>query len=351
MRDEEQTLPRLLESLRAQTRADCPFPVRRRPLDGRAPADPGRVLRSRRRPGAGDPQRAGARGRSPASRRPWTSRSAGAGATCSCSPTVTASVPPTWAEEMLAPFQRSADRRRPGPHRADGGPAFLGRFQAFEQPLLNQYNFGSVGHRHAHRVLRQQHGGAGTRRCSRSAGFEPWATPSPRTRCSWTPSAAGGGWKVRDCTSRRGAARHPCAERRGGGSSTSTRGGMPGALFSPDLVTRFSFIFVVLDLPGRQPRSSCRSGFLDWRVPVLSLNAFLSIGLLAALGRSVRGEGPRPLLPAVPSLPVLLRLLLRLRHGARLRPSPVRMEGLRRSGPERLRTAACQQRPRNPPAS
>ena len=32
VRDEEATLPVLLESLRAQTRGDCPVPVRRRPL-------------------------------------------------------------------------------------------------------------------------------------------------------------------------------------------------------------------------------------------------------------------------------------------------------------------------------
>ena len=31
-------------------------------------------------------------------------------------------------------------------------------------------------------------------------------------------------------------------------------------------------------------------GFLDWRVPVLSLNSFLSIGLLAALGGAYEGR-------------------------------------------------------------
>ena len=55
---------------------------------------------------------------------------------------------------------------------------------------------------------------------------------------------------------------------------------MPGGLFSTDIVTRLSYVFVVLIyLVGSLLVALL--GFLDWRVPVLSLNAVLSIGLLA----------------------------------------------------------------------
>ena len=53
-----------------------------------------------------------------------------------------------------------------------------------------------------------------------------------------------------------------------------------GGLFSPDVVTRLSYVFIVLIyLVGSIVVMPL--GFVDWRVPVLSLNAFLSIGLLA----------------------------------------------------------------------
>jgi hypothetical protein len=62
-----------------------------------------------------------------------------------------------------------------------------------------------------------------------------------------------------------------------------------GGLFSTDLVTRVSFIFVVLIyLVGSL--LVLPLGFADWRVPVLSLNAFLSIGLLACAGGFYEGK-------------------------------------------------------------
>jgi hypothetical protein len=56
-----------------------------------------------------------------------------------------------------------------------------------------------------------------------------------------------------------------------------------GGLFSPDLVTRLSYLFIVLFyLVGSVLVMPL--GFFDWRVPILSLNSFLSIGLLAFAG-------------------------------------------------------------------
>ena len=101
-----------------------------------------------------------------------------------------------------------------------------------------------------------------------------------------------GGWHVKTCTSIRGAA------------TTIPKAGWKeyinqhirwnaGGLFSSDLVTRVSFIFVVLIyLVGSL--LVIPLGLVDWRVPVLSLNAFLSIGLLACAGGFYEGKRKGP---------------------------------------------------------
>ena len=62
-----------------------------------------------------------------------------------------------------------------------------------------------------------------------------------------------------------------------------------GGLFSADPVTRGSFIFVVLIyLVGSL--LVLPLGFLDVRVPLLSLTSFISIGLLAAIGGFYEGK-------------------------------------------------------------
>src|SRR5208337_2559982 len=54
-------------------------------------------------------------------------------------------VPPTWADEMLAHFRDPRVGAVLGRIELAEAAGFLPRFQAFEQPLLNQYNFGSAG--------------------------------------------------------------------------------------------------------------------------------------------------------------------------------------------------------------
>ncbi len=97
-----------------------------------------------------------------------------------------------------------------------------------------------------------------------------------------------GGWKVRTCTTVRAAAFTRAQAGWGAFIDQHTRWNA-GALFSPDLFTRVSFSFVVLFyLVGSLVVLPL--GILDWRVAVLSLNSFLSIGLLAALAGLYEGK-------------------------------------------------------------
>jgi cellulose synthase/poly-beta-1,6-N-acetylglucosamine synthase-like glycosyltransferase len=97
-----------------------------------------------------------------------------------------------------------------------------------------------------------------------------------------------GGWEVKTCTSIRSAATTIPKESWKEYVNQHIRWNA-GGLFSSDLVTRVSFIFVVLVyLVGSL--LVLPLGFVDWRVPVLSLNSFLSIGLLAAAGGFYEGK-------------------------------------------------------------
>ena len=97
-----------------------------------------------------------------------------------------------------------------------------------------------------------------------------------------------GGWRARACVSERAACRTRAQASWRSFIEQHTRWNA-GALFSPDLVTSLSYVLVVLIyLVGSL--LVLPLGFLDWRVPVLSLNSFLSIGLLAALGGLYDGK-------------------------------------------------------------
>jgi len=166
-------------------------------------------------------------------------------------------------------------------------PGFLRRFQAFEQPLLNQYNFGSAG-------IGLPTGCFGNNMAIRAravkeiGGFRSLGYSVTEDAMLLDAVCRKGGWKVRACVSQRGACRtRPQASWRGY-LDQHTRWNA-GALFSPDLVTSLSYVLVVLIyLVGSL--LVLPLGLLDWRVPVLSLNSFLSIGLLAALGGLYEGK-------------------------------------------------------------
>jgi cellulose synthase/poly-beta-1,6-N-acetylglucosamine synthase-like glycosyltransferase len=98
----------------------------------------------------------------------------------------------------------------------------------------------------------------------------------------------GKGWKVAACTSLQSAAVTVPKSRWNEFINQHTRWNA-GGLFSSDPVTRASYTCVVLIyLVGSL--LVLPLGVLDWRVPLLSLNSFLSIGLLAAMGGFYKGK-------------------------------------------------------------
>jgi cellulose synthase/poly-beta-1,6-N-acetylglucosamine synthase-like glycosyltransferase len=196
-------------------------------------------------------------------------------------------VPPTWADELLAHFQDPRVGVVLGRIELPEAAGFLRRFQAFEQPLLNQYNFGSVG-------IGMPTGCFGNNMAIRATavkeagGFHSLGYSVTEDAMLLDAVCRAGGWKVRVCTSARGAALTRAQASWKGFIDQHTRWNA-GGLFSPDLVTRISFVFVVLFyLVGSLVVIPL--GFMDWRVPVLSLNSFLSIGLLAGLGGLYPGK-------------------------------------------------------------
>jgi cellulose synthase/poly-beta-1,6-N-acetylglucosamine synthase-like glycosyltransferase len=196
-------------------------------------------------------------------------------------------VPPTWADELLAHFRDPRVGVVLGRIELPEAAGFLRRFQAFEQPLLNQYNFGSVG-------IGMPTGCFGNnmairaRAVKEAGGFHSLGYSVTEDAMLLDAVCRAGGWNVRVCTSERGAALTRAQASWKGFIDQHTRWNA-GGLFSPDLVTRISFTFVVLFyLVGSLVVLPL--GVIDWRVPVLSLNSFLSIGLLAWLGGLYPGK-------------------------------------------------------------
>ena len=286
VRDESATLPLLLESLRAQTRRDILFLF----VDDRSKDRTGAILeefcadigsRARVIHAAREPE--GLTGKQAALDLAFGS-AAGDVLLFTDGDCI---VPPTWAEEMLAHFHDPRVGVVLGRIELPEGSSFLQRFQAFEQPLLNQYNFGSVG-------IGMPTGCFGNNMAIRAravreiGGFHALGYSVTEDAMLLDAVCRRGGWSVRACTSDRGSARTRAQSSWKGFLDQHTRWNA-GGLFSPDLVTRISFTFVVLIyLVGSLVVLPL--GFLDWRVPVLSLNSFLSIGLLAGLGGLYPGK-------------------------------------------------------------
>jgi cellulose synthase/poly-beta-1,6-N-acetylglucosamine synthase-like glycosyltransferase len=285
LRNEEVSLPRLLESLLAQTSVDCLFlfvddrssDATPRLLDDFCDkAGPrARVIHNRQQP-------AGLTGKQAALDLAFGE----ARGDVLLFTDGDCRVPVTWVEEMLRHFQEPKIGIVLGRIELLEERTFLGRFQAFEQPLLNQYNFGSVG-------IGVPTGCFGNNMAVRASavretgGFRRLGYSVTEDALLLDAVSRGGGWQVRACTSRRGTATTLPKRSWREYVNQHTRWNA-GALFSPDLVTRLSYILVVLVyLVGSI--LVIPLGVLDWRVPVLSLNAFLSIGLLAAVGGFAEG--------------------------------------------------------------
>jgi cellulose synthase/poly-beta-1,6-N-acetylglucosamine synthase-like glycosyltransferase len=286
VRDEAAHLPLLLDSLRAQTRADILFLfVDDRSRDGTGAllddfcstvGERARVIHNSREP-------SGLTGKQAALDFAFS----GAKGDILLFTDGDCVVPPTWAEELLGHFVDPRIGVVLGRIELPEAAGFLRRFQAFEQPLLNQYNFGSVG-------IGMPTGCFGNNMAIRAravqeiGGFHALGYSVTEDAMLLDAVCRGGGWKVRACTSERGTAGTRAHVSWKSYVDQHTRWNA-GGLFSPDLVTRLSFIFVVLFyLVGSL--LVLPLGFFDWRVPLLSLNSFLSIGLLAALGGLYPGK-------------------------------------------------------------
>ena len=286
VRDEESTLPRLLQSLRTQTLEGCLFLF----VDDRSTDGTARLLDD-------FCAAAGARARVIHNRAEPVGLTGKQAALDCAFAEVRGDVllftdgdcllPPEWAEEMLLHFLDVRVGVVLGRIELVEEASFLGRFQAFEQPLLNQYNFGSVG-------IGIPTGCFGNNMGVRAAavkeagGFRSLGYSVTEDAMLLDALCRRGGWEVKTCTSIRSAAVTI--------PKTSWKEYInqhirwnAGGLFSSDLVTRVSFIFVVLIyLVGSL--LVLPLGLIDWRVPVLSLNAFLSIGLLALAGGFYEGK-------------------------------------------------------------
>ena len=329
VRDESATLPVLLESLRAQTRGDILFLF----VDDRSRDRTGAILdefcadiggRARVIHAAREP--VGLTGKQAALDLAFGSATGDillfTDGDCI--------VPPTWAEEMLAHFYDPRVGVVLGRIELPEGSSFLQRFQAFEQPLLNQYNFGSVG-------IRMPTGCFGNNMAIRAravreiGGFHALGYSVTEDAMLLDAVCRRGGWGVRTCTSDRGTA------------STRAQPSWKGFL---DQHTRWNRRRAVLPGPRHADLVHVRRAHLPRGQPRRAAPGLPRLARAGPVAERVSqhrpargprgpvpGEEPAPLLRALPPVPLLLRFLLFVRHRAGTRPTPVRME---RNNPQAL---------------
>ncbi len=191
-----------------------------------------------------------------------------------------------WVEGMCAYFRDPEVGAVIGRIELAAGKTFLSRFQAFEQPLINQYNFGSAGmgmptgcfgnNMAARAMAIREIGGFARLGFSMTEDAELLSTLGRRTK-----------WKVRVSTREQTAAVTRPKESWAEFANQHARWNA-GAFFSRDAGTRIGYtalvgylMFCVLALPF---------GIMDWRISALSLNAFLSMGVLGFLGGLYPGK-------------------------------------------------------------
>ncbi|HVP17592.1 MAG TPA: glycosyltransferase [Spirochaetia bacterium] len=300
LRNEERTLPALLESLRVQTRNDAMFLFvddRSTDATGRlldefcaAEGERARVIHNTREPQVLTGKQAALDLAFAASRGDVLLFTDG-----DCT------VAPGWVEDMVGCFQDPAVGAAIGRIELETDASFLQRFQAFEQPLLNQYNLGSVG-------IGLATGGFGNTMAVRAeavretGGFQVLGYSVTEDAMLLDAVCHKAGWKPSACVTAAGAARTIAKTRWADYVNQHTRWNA-GGLFSEDPITRFFYVLVVLIyLTGSL--LVLPLGILDWRVPVLSLTSLVSIGMLAAIGGFY--EGKDRIRYFVPFLPFLV---------------------------------------------
>ena len=286
LRNEEKTLPALLASLRAQTLRDAMFLF----VDDRSTDETGRLLdefcarmgeRARVIHNRSEP--VGLTGKQTALDLAFA-QSRGdvllfTDGDCT--------VPPGWMEEMLACFHDPAVGVAISRIELDDRGSFLQRFQAFEQPLLNQYNLGSVG-------IGLATGCFGNNMAARAeavratGGFRSLGFSVTEDAMLLDAVCRKAGWKPSCRVTEQSAARTVGKSSWGEFVNQHTRWNA-GGLFSEDPVTRFFYILVVL-IYLTSSLFLLPVGIIDWRVPLLCMTSFVSIGMLAAIGGFYEGR-------------------------------------------------------------
>jgi len=196
-------------------------------------------------------------------------------------------VPPGWSQEMLACFRNPAVGVVIGRIELKAERSFLQRFQAFEQPLLNQYNLGSVG-------LGLATGCFGNNMAVRAeavkatGGFRALGYSVTEDAMLLDAVCRKAGWRPRARVSAGTAVCTVGTFRWTDYLNQHTRWNA-GGLFSEDLITRISYIFIVL-IYLTATVFLLPVGVLDSRISVLSLTSFVSIGILGAIGGLYEGK-------------------------------------------------------------
>ncbi len=199
-------------------------------------------------------------------------------------------VEPGWVEEMLCCFQDPAVGVAIGRIELDGNGSFLQQFQAFEQPLLNQYNLGSVGAGLATGCFGNNMA-VRAEAVRATGGFRTLGYSVTEDAMLLDAVCRRAGWKACARVGAPAAARTIAKTRWTDYVNQHTRWNA-GGLFSEDPVTRAFYILVVL-VYLTASLLLLPVGFLDWRVPLLSLTSFVSIGMLGAIGGLYEGKSRR----------------------------------------------------------
>ncbi len=188
-----------------------------------------------------------------------------------------------WSVEMGARFADPSVGVVLGRVRLPEDRGFLRRFQAFEQPLINQYNLAPVGVGGAFGCFGNN---LAVRREAAIAvgGFRGigWSVTEDTTLLTAIRDL--GRWRVQAAVSAEATVTTAAKPDWRSYINQHTRWNA-GAIHARDWQTRLSYLLViVLYLPLTLVLLPL--GFLDWRVPVLSLTSFVSVGsfgLLAGL--------------------------------------------------------------------
>jgi len=192
-------------------------------------------------------------------------------------------VPDGWAGEMGAWFAEPAVGAVIGRVRLPDDRGFLRQFQAFEQPLINQYNLAVVGVGGAFGCFGNN---LAVRREAAIAvgGFQGLGYSVTEDTTLLTAIRDLGRWKVRASVAEAGTVTTAAKPDWRSYVNQHTRWNA-GAIFARDWQTRLSYLFViVIYLPLTLVLLPL--GLLDWRVPLLSLTSLVSVGsfgLLAGL--------------------------------------------------------------------